>query len=173
MLHLLALVPRASQQSREDAAGRRGQPRSLAMPWSAEVHDHRTRQLRRQARLEARGVRKEGDASLASVLAAAGAAPTRRPCPRDSGRGSLALSRAGAVAALVAWQREGHQLRAHGVERWPLVGPWLEQHLPRRRPTPAGRAGAAAAHRAKARPGPLVVATLRDRTGEGCAAARG
>jgi len=64
-----------------------------------------------------------------------------------------ARSRAGAVAALVAWQREGHQLRARGVGRWPLVGPWLEQHLPGRRPALARRAGAAAAQRAKARPG--------------------
>ena len=68
---------------------------------------------------------------------------------------------AGAVATCVAWQREGHQLRAHGVERWPLVGPWLDRHLPRRKPTPALRAGTAAQQRAKVRAAPVLGFCLR------------
>ena len=134
------------------------------MPWSADVHAHRTREARRQARLEARGGPAEpqgADASLLSLVAVAG----KRCSPsRLSSCGLCTVlkpnfSFAGAVAACVAWQREGHQLRAHGVERWPLVGPWLDRHLPRRKATPALRAGAAAQQRAKVRacPGPLYL----------------
>ena len=55
------------------------------MPWSAEVHAHRTREARRQARLEARGGPAEpqgADASLLSLVAVAGAccSPLRLSC---------------------------------------------------------------------------------------------
>lgn len=52
------------------------------MPWSAEVHAHRTREARRQARLEARGCParpQSADASLLSLVAVAG---ERCPPPR-------------------------------------------------------------------------------------------
>ena len=45
------------------------------MPWSAEVHAHRTREARRQARLEARGgpaQPQSADASLLTLVAVAG-----------------------------------------------------------------------------------------------------
>ena len=55
------------------------------MPWSAEVHAHRTREARRQARLEARGgpAQPQGaDASLLSLVAVAGerCSPSRLSC---------------------------------------------------------------------------------------------
>lgn len=66
-----------------------------------------------------------------------------------SASASNGLVFAGTLTALLAWHREGHRLRAHSVERWPVVGPWLDRHLPRKKPLPSRRAGVAAQQRAK------------------------